>query len=209
MNRKGSLLITIGIIAAVVVGGGIAANTYLESSFGIGVLDIINAVLTSGATLQDAQSLEDVKAEIGITSYNTLLGQKQLLDDAFGAIDISGVNANSDVTSLIKGALGNDYYIYMFSVATVGDLQFKVFEWSIGFTNGTVTDFTTGKIFSSYNVNVQFNNEAANDLINGNVTANKMSGWIKNGLIKINPILEVTRFINVLPQIISLVQANV
>jgi hypothetical protein len=191
------------------VGGGIAVNAYLESSFGIGLLDILNAILTSGSTLQDAPSLEDVRAQIGITQYNDLLSQKQLLDEVFSSVDVNSINNNTEATNLLKSAFGEEYNVYMFSIQTIGNLSFKVFEWSIKFTNGSITVFETGQTLESYNINVQFSNSAAADIVSGNVTTDKFADWFKDGLVKINPIFELTRFINVLPQIISTIQSNI
>jgi hypothetical protein len=212
MARKGIAILTIvGIIAAVVIGGGVVADVVLRRTLGVGILDIMDVLVQSGATLEEAASLEEVKDEIGIEAYNELKEQKDQMTDTLtlAGQNLDVINENEEVTSVLRAAFGEDYRVYMFSVTTIGDLDFKVFEWSIQLNDGLVTQFREdGEVFDTYNVRVQADQSVAFDLMTGNASPEAVIGWVTDKKLKINPILEVTRFINALPQVMEIVQSH-
>lgn len=211
MARKGlALVFILLIVGGVVVGGGIAADTVLRSTVGIGLFDIFNAVFQSSSTLENAMTLEDVKAEIGIAAYNNLVEQKANMTEKLASANeyLGDFNNNTELTGLLNAAFGAEYRIFLFSVTTVGNLTFKVFEWSIKLENGLVTGFEEGKIYDSYNVNVQAEQDVAYNIFTGNVDPELVPTWIKDNKLKINPITEVARFIDALPQVIRMIQSR-
>lgn len=209
MNRRGiALLIILAVVGAVVVGGGVVADTLVRQNFGIGIFDLFTAVLESGNTFESAESLEDVKSIIGQAAYDDLKAQKDNMTGLMNAAseNLAAINSNADVVEVLRLAFGADYKIFMFSYATVGNLTFKVFEWSIGLSNGTVTTFTDGMIFDSYNVKVQVEQSVANDILTGKASTEQLTSWVTEGKLKLNPILEVTRVLNALPKVMEIVQ---
>ncbi len=203
MNRKGVIVPII--IGLVIIGGGLLVNKMFKDEFGVSLIDWTISFFKSKSFI-DAPNIYDVKDLISEEQFNNYLSQKEQIDGLLNSAkeQISVVNNDSDITSLLRTALGDNYSIYLFSVATIGNVSFKVVEWSIIVNNGTIVNFTNGSILSNYDVSIQLNQSAAYKLINGDVSEDDMINWIKNNDIKIIPITEVGRFIKIVPQITAL-----
>ncbi len=209
--RKGFAVLTLAlIIGGIVVGGAVIGDQVLRKTVGMGLLDLINFALKSSSTQQNAPSLEDVKAQIGISKYNELSAQRETMIQSFSEASshISDLNNNTDAVSILNAAFGSDYKINLFSIETLGNLSFKVFDWSIKLNDGKVTGFVNGSPYGSYNVRVQLDQDVAYSLVSGKINPDAVPEWIKRDKIKINPVTEVGRFVNALPQIIKIVQKN-
>jgi hypothetical protein len=209
MARKGAILI-IGIIALLIIGGGaVGVNAVLESNFNISLIDIVTAVIDSGNTLESAPSLDEVSGSIDASSYSQLNSQKSALTGAFTAAsqNINELSENQELVDMLNNALGSEYNIYLFTVAEVGGVEFKVFEWSIKWANSSIAVFEEGMTLPSYNVRIQADQSIINTLMSGNAGIEDFTDWVKNKKIKINPILETARLINALPQLFSLIQS--
>lgn len=208
MNRKGvGVLFIIGIIVSL-VGSGFIADTVLKSTVGIGLLDVFNLFIDSFQTLESAPSLDEVQLNISESEFNRLVSDRANMTDLFSSIDVSVVNNNEEATSILSSVLGTDYKIFMFTVTNVENITFRVFEWSIQFNNGNITRFESGKTFDSYNVKFQIDHEVANQLFRGQVSPEQTTEWLKSNKLKINPITEVFRVINALPQIVQIIQSR-
>ncbi len=208
MSRKGfATIIIIAIIAGAVIGGGVIGDKVLKDQIGMGLLDVIKFILGSSSTQQNAPSIEDVKTQIGITKYNQLINEKETMNNQFltAKEHLTELNNNTDAVNILNAAFGEDYKINLFSIATIGNLSFKVFDWSITLKNGQVTDFSNNT-YEKYNVYVQASQDVAYNLFTGNINPEEVPEWIKGNKLKINPITEVTRFINALPQVINMIQ---
>jgi len=211
MNRKAGLVMTLISITISTVVGGFITDMIMKNTLGIGLVDLYTIVTESTSTVEDAPSLEDVKLLINETDYNNLKEAKDLMDESFNTIgqNLDAVNQNQDVIGVLKAAFGEEYKIYMFSVTTIGNLTFKVFEWSIQINNGVITAFEDGKVLSEYNVNVQVDQSVISDLMSGQIDNTQVLAWVKNNMLKINPILEVTRLVNAMPQLINTLMTQV
>lgn len=208
MNRKGFAFLILGIVIAVIVGGGFVADFLLRQNLGVGLFDLFKVVAESGSTLEKAPGLDEVKSQIGISAYNDLNSQKDGMVNTMqtAAENIGVINNNTEITTALKAAFGEEYKLYLFSVANISDLQFKVFEWSVQVNNGTITTFQSGMLFENYNVKVQASQDIAYSIFSGNASPEDIIDWAKTSKLKINPITEVTRVINVLPQVMSAVK---
>ncbi len=203
MNRKGAIVPII--IALILVGGGLLVNKMFKDEFGVSLIDWTISFFKSKSFI-DAPSIYDVKDLISEEQFNNYLSQKEQVNELLNSAkeQISVVNNNSDITNLLRTALGYNYSIYLFSVATIGNVSFKVVEWSIIVNNGTIVNFTNGSILDKYDMSIQLNQSVAYKLINGEVSEDNLVNWVTNQDIKIIPITEVGRFIKIIPQIIDL-----
>jgi hypothetical protein len=211
MNKRGIGFLSIIIFLVVTVGGGIAADTALKNTIGLGLLDIFNLLGTLGQTSEELPSLEEVSSQLTIESYNDYLLQRGNITILFTSLGegVEQLNSNPEITDVFKAAFGENYKVYMFTVANVGDLKFKVFEWSLQLSNGNVTVFQAGKTFTKYDVYVQLSQSVAQSLFEGDVNSDQVIAWVKEGMIKIKPITFVLRFANAIPQITTLMQQHV
>lgn len=207
MSKKGSIIVGLVITAVVLVGGGFAADYFLKTNYGIGLFDIFNVIKESSNTLEEAPSIEDVKSSIGIEFYNNLTNQKtEMLDSMSLARDnIAQINNNTELVSVLNAAFGANYTMYLFSIQTIGNLSFKVFEWSIQLENGLITGFSEGDLFETPNVLVQVGQEAAYSIFMGTASTEQIIAWTKDNQLKINPLTEVTKVVNALPQVMVMV----
>lgn len=211
MNRRAfGFLTIIGIIGGLVISG-FVADTALKNTIGLGVLDLYQLLGDLGSTLEDIQSLEDVKPQLGVNSYETYKAQKGNITKLFNSLggSVEQVNSNPEVTEIFSKAFGSDYKVYMFTVANISDLKFKVFEWSIQLSEGNVTLFESGKAFSEYDVYAQLDHSVAYDLFEGNASPEQVVDWVKQKKVRIKPITFVLRFANAMPEIISLMERHV
>jgi|GEM_PF-3380141 len=209
MNRRGAFITGIIVSVVMAVAGGFVADIYLRNSFGIGLFDLYDFLTVIGVTNDDLPTLDEVKPSIGISMYNDLVLERGNLTMMFNlsSSNLEAVNSNEELGSILSAALGADYNIYLFSVQTIGNLSFKVFEWSIKVNDGDITEFSSGRIFESYNVRVQLSHDVAMDLMRGQVQPSNVKNWIQGKSVRINPITEATRVINALPQIIETIQS--
>ncbi|MBD3312315.1 hypothetical protein GF352_02570 [archaeon] len=211
MNRRAfGLLTIIGVIGGFVVSG-FVADTALRSTIGLGLLDLYNLLGDLGSTLEDIPSLEEVRPQLGVNSYESFSAEKGNITRLFNGLgsNVEQVNNNPEVTGILSAAFGSDYKVYLFTVANVSDLSFKVFEWSLQLSSGNVTSFESGKAFSEYDVYVQLDHSVAYELFEGNASPEQVVDWVKQKKVRIKPITFVLRFANAMPQIISLMQRHV
>ncbi len=207
--RKGiitALIITAGII----IGGSLIVDYYLKENFGVGLLDIFKFVASSSNTLQSAKTLDEVKDFIGENQYKELASEREIMINQFNYAkeNLDEINSNQEVTDLLKTMFGKEYKINLFTIASIGNLSFKVFDWSIKLEDGQITGFENGSPYDKYNVYVQLNQEIARKLMKGEINGDELTQWVKDGSIKINPITELGRFANALPKIMEYIQSK-
>lgn len=204
------MITVISVIGGFVISG-FVADTVLRNTIGLGLLDLYSLLGDLGSTLEDVPSLEDVRPQLGVSSYESFSAEKGNITQLFNSLgsNVEQVNNNPEVTEIFSAAFGSDYKVYLFTVANVSDLHFKVFEWSVQLSSGNVTSFQSGKAFSEYDVYVQLDHSVAYNLFEGNANPEQVVDWVKQKKIRVKPITFVLRFANAMPQIISLMQRHV
>jgi len=202
MSKLITGLITTVIVIAVL---GFTADYLLKQNLGIGLGDIFNVIITSSATEHNARSI----TELSVGNETPLLiDEKEMLEGKLSNLTnfISKFNSNTNATDLTKNILGEHYTMYLFSVTELFNETFKVFEWSVEFTNGSITVFEPGMVMVNYNVMLQFSHELAMSLLSGEgieMSSEDASAWITEGAIKVNPITEAVRVATLLPSLMG------
>jgi hypothetical protein len=211
MNRKAFGLLTIVWFIGGLVVSAFVADFALKNVLGLGLVDIYNFLIGIEDTVEDAPSLDDVMSQLSPGVYEELSLQRGNISEVFSGLgaSVDQINSNPELTKVFNAAFGSNYKVYMFTVTTIGNLTFKVFEWSIQLTGGNVTVFQAGKTFSEYNVFIQLDNAVAYELFKGSADPEQAINWIKDKKIKIKPITFIFGFVNALPQLIELMQEHV
>lgn len=203
MNRKGFAIISIIISLITTAGGLYVTDLVMKAQLGIGLKDLFNFFLEIDQTMENAPLLGvGLGLEPGL--YNTLEAERGNLTSLFnlGVDNLDVINSEPEVTAVLNAIFEDDYNIYLF---TVFNNSFKVFDWSIGFSNGSIVRFELGMV-GEYDVRVQLDHSIFSNLMNGDVSPEMIKDLVKDKQLKVNPILEVARVTKALPEIIRIVQ---
>lgn len=186
------------IIILIIVGALIAVLAVMQF-FGI---ESLMSLLPQGIT-----GFRELTPSIGTDLYGTLTSQKSVIETSFNQArnyGLENINNNTELVGALQSSLGTQYSIYLFSAY----YNVKVFEWTIQFSDGLITEFTEGKTKENYNAEIQLDQSIAVNVLTGSSTSDEITAYISQGKIKITPLSESVKIEGLIPAIINAIPAK-
>lgn len=205
------LIIITSVLFTILITGGFIANYFLNSMFGMSLFDILSFILSSSNTNEaNVVTLDSVKSEMGLETYNELLDNQNDLIELFN-ISKSGIdeiNENVNFTKLLNESLSDNYSMYLLITSNFNNQILKIFDYTIKVDNGNIIYFDEGNNFKDYSMIVEMDNSLFVRLLNGEIDETSIQTFVKEKQLKINPITEITKLINIIPKLMDLINSN-
>lgn len=168
-------------------------------------LGVIFSSLGPGETASPSLEVSQGMVEQGV--YNRFFNEKSQMEQALESAEpfIAEFNNDTDFTSTLKNALGEYYSVYAFTYVDE-PVRMKVFEWSLVLEQGLVTVFEPGKIEDTVSLEVEVDHSLAFQMLEGNVTQTDIMDWVASGSIKVRPVFEIFRLMQLVPTLMGYLQ---
>jgi len=140
--------------------------------------------------------------------FQAYVGEKEFseakLQEFKSLVDV--VNANANLTNEIKKSFGPKFFVYIYSVAELKGIKFKVAEWSAEFTDGSVTKYQQGRLFNQVDethIIVWIDHPTLMYMVQNQVGTSEVLDMVSNAKIKISPGGVTFKVVGLLPELLK------
>ncbi|RLG17073.1 hypothetical protein DRN62_02235 [Nanoarchaeota archaeon] len=200
MGKK--LLFSIISSIILLASGGYMGDRMLRENFNMTLFEVMNLLVqtTSPPKFGDVE-------EVNISEENmsALMKEKEDIESILMEVNVSQVNENENITSLLRTLFGENYTIHFYTFFEYEGKAYKLVKWEIWVENGTITYFGPGEPENpDLNVGVSYDILRKLDEVDQEI----IMSWLEEGKVKIYPLSELLRFMDLLPQLSELIGEN-